>query len=54
MIARLAQSFDRLLSESIERMHREMMFSPSGDQDRDFARMMIRIMRVQLRWRRLS
>jgi uncharacterized protein (DUF305 family) len=34
-------SFDQLVSTSIEWMHSEMMFSPSGDPDRDFARMMI-------------
>jgi uncharacterized protein (DUF305 family) len=34
-------SFDRLLSDSIDRMHKEMMFSSSGDADRDFVRMMI-------------
>jgi Domain of unknown function (DUF305) len=40
-IASQPQSFDQLVSDSIERMHSDMMVSPSGDADRDFARMMI-------------
>ena len=36
-----AGSFRQLMSSSMERMHADMMVAPSGDPDRDFARMMI-------------
>jgi hypothetical protein len=35
-------AFNKLMSSSMERMHTDMMVAPSGDPDRDFARMMIR------------
>jgi hypothetical protein len=34
-------AFNKLMSSSMERMHTDMMVAPSGDPDRDFARMMI-------------
>jgi uncharacterized protein (DUF305 family) len=36
-----AGSFDALMAQAIERMHRDMAIAPSGDPDRDFAAMMI-------------
>jgi uncharacterized protein (DUF305 family) len=39
--AKPADSFRQLMSSSMQRMHTDMMIAPSGDPDRDFARMMI-------------
>ncbi len=36
-----ADSFDALMAQAMERMHRDMAIAPSGDPDRDFASMMI-------------
>ncbi len=36
-----ADSFDALMAQAMERMHRDMAIAPSGDPDRDFAAMMI-------------
>jgi uncharacterized protein (DUF305 family) len=36
-----ADSFAVLMSQAIERMHRDMSIIPTGDPDRDFAAMMI-------------
>ena len=34
-------TFDAMMADSMERMHRDMAVPPSGDPDRDFAAMMI-------------
>jgi uncharacterized protein (DUF305 family) len=34
-------SFDALMAQAMERMHKDMVIAPSGDSDRDFAAMMI-------------
>jgi uncharacterized protein (DUF305 family) len=34
-------SFDALMAQAMERMHKDMAIAPSGDPDRDFAAMMI-------------
>lgn len=34
-------AFDTAMTEAMERMHHAMMLPPTGDVDRDFARMMI-------------
>lgn len=39
--AKEADSFRQLVSFAMQRMHTDMMVAPSGDPDRDFARMMI-------------
>src|SRR5262249_7831336 len=36
-----AGSFDALMAQAMERMHRDMAIAPSGDPDRDFAARMI-------------
>ena len=36
-----AGSFASLMAQAMERMHKDMSISPSGDPDRDFAAMMI-------------
>jgi uncharacterized protein (DUF305 family) len=36
-----AGSFDALMAQAMERMHKDMAIVPSGDPDRDFAAMMI-------------
>ena len=36
-----AGSFDALMAQAMERMHKDMGIAPSGDPDRDFAAMMI-------------
>ena len=36
-----AGSFDALMAQAMERMHKDMAIAPSGDPDRDFAAMMI-------------
>jgi uncharacterized protein (DUF305 family) len=35
------ESFDGLMLQAMERMHKDMSIAPSGDPDRDFAAMMI-------------
>ena len=36
-----AGSFDALMAQAMERMHKDMAIAPRGDPDRDFAAMMI-------------
>ena len=36
-----AGSFDALMAQAMERMHKDMAIAPSGNPDRDFAAMMI-------------